>query len=108
MELLSVSEKINLKITELDQLKNDLHELAVDKAFQASNYESNIAKSILKLKEEGQPASILEKLARGLCANDKFNMDLSESKYKNHLKIIDLTEAQLNGYQSINRHLSET
>jgi hypothetical protein len=106
MDALTVAKKINSKIIELDELKVSLEALAMEKARTSSLYEANLAKSILSLKQEN-PVTIVEKLARGVCAADKFSMDFSESKYKNQLKIIDLTEAQLNGYQSINRYLSE-
>lgn len=106
METVHVASKINQKIVALDGLKDSLEGLAHEKAMSACIYEESLSKAILRLKEE-HPTSILEKIARGECSSQKFNMDVAEGRYKNALKIIDLTEAQLNGYQSINRHLSE-
>lgn len=118
MDCLDVSKKINLKIVELESLKEVLTVLATDKATMEAQYEKEIALCIVGLKNGrtyfiGQeeikdvPNAVLEKIARGICWGQKLAMDIAESKYKNTLKIIDITEAQLNGYQSINRYLAE-
>lgn len=106
LDCLSVAKKINLKIIELDCLKESLEALAIEKVTSAYKYEESLAKAMLRLKND-HPTTILEKIARGECAELKLAMDLAESRYKNALKIIDLTESQLNGFQSINRYLSE-
>lgn len=107
MELLQVAKHINLKITELEAIKKELPALAEAKAIAIVKYEKNLAIEMEHLFSQGTPTTILEKLARGTCADEKGAMDLTDSAYKNCLKIIEITEAQLNGYQSINRYLSE-
>jgi len=107
MEALDVAKKINLKIIELDKLKESLEGLAIEKANAAANYEKKLAMVTLRLSQGDSAISLIDKLSRGECADEKMAMDLAESRYKNQLKIIDLTEAQLNGYQSINRFLAE-
>jgi len=87
-------------------MKTELPILAKKKADSMAIYEKAIACETLDLKST-QPISIIEKLAKGKCADLKASADLAESMYKNCLKIIDITEAQLNGYQSIGRYLSE-
>jgi len=107
MELIGVSIKIGEKIEDLEALKKELPILAKDKAETMAMYERAMASETVTL-IPNHAISVIEKIARGRCADLKCKADLAESSYKNCLKIIDITEAQLNGYQSINRHLSET
>jgi hypothetical protein len=106
MEPLEVAKRINHKINELEKLKTELPSYAQKKAVSMVAYEKALATESLALCINN-PVSLVDKLARGKCADLKGDMDLAESMYKNCLKIIDITEAQLNGYQSINRYLSE-
>lgn len=119
MELLKTSDEIRSRITLLDELKKELPVLSEDKARTEAAYEKQIAITIASLingKEyelEGRtiknpPNAMLDKIAKGICWEEKFKMDMAEGKYRNALKIIDITEAQLNGFQSINRYLSES
>lgn len=118
MDLLKVAKLINLKIEELEKLKSDLEPLARDKALKMAQYDLVLAKTIITLRSgvsvemEGiavkeESVSLMDKLAKGVIWKEKMEMDLSESLYKNCIKKIDITEAQLNGFQSINRYLSE-
>lgn len=106
MEAIDVAKKINMKIVELESMKTELPVLARKKVDSMAVYEKAIACETITL-QANNPVSIIEKLAKGKCADLKAAADLAESMYKNCLKIIDITEAQLNGYQSINRYLSE-
>lgn len=107
METVKISQLILGKIEQLENLKNDLETTSLIKATTSRDYDKNMALVTLKLRSEGTPASIIERLARGECADAKFDMEFAETKYKNVINIIHLTQAQLNGFQSINRHLSE-
>lgn len=106
MEPLDVAKRINMKIVELEAIKTELPILARKKADSMAVYEKAMACETITL-QANNPASLVERLARGKCADLKAAADLAESFYKNCLKIIDITQAQLNGYQSINRYLSE-
>ena len=107
MELTQVSQKIGEKIEELEGFKKTLPLLAQEKAETMAMYERAMASETVTL-IPNHAISVIEKIARGRCADLRCKADLAESAYKNCLKIIDITEAQLNGYQSINRYLSET
>ena len=109
---------INGKIEELEQLKKELDSMPDVVSNSSAEYEKKLAKTIIQLKNgvsfnlEGVDVSnplttITEKVARGLCWAEAMKAQLDEIKYKNLNKKIDIVEAQLNGYQSINRHLSE-
>ena len=93
METVEVALEIRKKIAELDTWKKELLSISVPKAQAESDYDKAMAKTIIGLKN-------------GI-SYEKLEMDKAETKYKSTLNIINLIEAQLNGYQSINRHLSE-
>jgi len=107
MEAIDVAKKINLKIIELDKLKEELPILAQKKSHAMVDYELDLSQETLTSLSNGIPTTVIDKIAKGKCAVKHGELDLAESMYKNCLKIIDITEAQLNGYQSINRYLSE-
>lgn len=118
MDLLTIAKLIYGRCQELERLKADLSPLAAKKAETSAFYEKTLAMTIVGLRNgkeyelEGvkigeQPTTLAEKVAKGLCWKEKISMDYADSSYKNVLKTIELTESQLNGYQSINRYLSE-
>ena len=59
-------------------------------------------KELIKL-----PATIIEKTAKGICWQARLDMEKADALYKSLISNIDSVQAELNGFQSINRHLSE-
>jgi hypothetical protein len=118
METIQVSTEIREKINTLEEFKDSLSPLLEQKVGAEAAYERQIAITIASLlngKEyqldgnsvKNPPNAMLDKLAKGICWEERMEMDRADGDYRNALKIIDITEAQLNGFQSINRHLSE-
>ena len=58
-------------------------------------------------KIKSPPASIMEKIAKGICFQEKLNMELAEAQYKNAIVGMSAIQAELNGYQSIYKHLEQ-
>ncbi|MFQ5786727.1 MAG: hypothetical protein ACE5H1_01975 [Thermodesulfobacteriota bacterium] len=119
METIKIAEQINYKISQLDNAKKALKSISEEKAVALAEYEKQLAKVVIQLKNgvefdiDGEsisnpPTTILEKIAKGICWQKSLNKDKTESAYKNLIKGIDILESQLNGYQSINRYQSET
>jgi hypothetical protein len=118
MELIDIALKIEGRINELSKLEIKLEEYAILRARAIVDYELELAKKIVSLKGgkeftlEGEivrdvPTTIIEKIARGLIHEIIFKKEVAESNYKNILAKIEIVKAQLNGYQSINKHLTE-
>ena len=118
MKLMQMADNIKAKIQQLEDEGKQLDTLARDKATSLTNYECELAKTVMKLKNgvsleiEGEtiinpPVSIMEKIAKGYCYKERLKAELAESSYKNCNTRIEILKAQLNGYQSINKHLSE-
>lgn len=118
MELTKVSEAIEQRIRLLEQGRKKLQEIATNKAKTISDYEKAIALTLMKLKNdvsmelEGEliqkpPASIMEKVARGICWKEKLDMEKADADYRCAITGMNAIEAELNGFQSINRYLKE-
>ena len=118
MKLMQMADNILAKIEELGKESLNLDGYARDKALALTKYECKIAKTVMELKNgvslkiDGEtitnpPVSIMEKIAKGYCYKEKLSAELAESTYKNCNTRIEILKAQLNGYQSINKHLSE-
>lgn len=119
IETTKVSEKIEQTIQELNTLKEDLESLAQAKVSSANQYDKEVAKTLMQLKAgqsfefEGEtvsnpPVTIIEKIAKGILWERGYNKDYADLTYKNQIKKIEIAQAQLNGWQSVYRHLSET
>ena len=54
---------------------------------------------------EKLPANVLERVAKGLCSEAKIKADTALALNKALTDNIKTIQAELNGYQSINRHL---
>ena len=117
-DLIDISNDISHKIHLLSEAKNKLREYATKKAESISAYEKNLCIVILKLRNnslsefEGQelkdlPASVLEKVARGICFQERLEMEKADAEYKSLITFIDATKAELNGLQSQFRYLEE-
>jgi len=118
MDIITVSSEIEKKINELEKAKKFLNERSGKKAEAIALYDKELAITILKIRNEtisefegieikGLPATILEKVAKGVCFNEKLNQDKAEADYKSLIVYIKTTESQLNGWQSIYRYLNE-
>lgn len=102
--LLQISQQINDKIKELEELKNQLQFNAAKEA----DYQLALAKAILVLKSGGQtPISIIRDLAKGECYQQQLDKDTEKARYDIVKEKVDIVKAQLNGYQTIHKHMEE-
>ena len=118
MEVIEISQKIVEKIALLEKGREQLKDRAKRKAQTTANYEKDLAITIIKLRNnaiktweeyscENLPVTLIEKIAKGICYQSKLNMEQSEAEYKNAIVGLNTIQAELNGYQSMNRHLQE-
>ena len=112
----STSNEIRLKISELRNARKVIFDSAKNKARAISNFAKNVAIKELKLKnglitewegiEVGKVvASSARKIAEGMCWFEMNDKEEGEALYKAHLTNIEAIKAELNGLQSINKHL---
>jgi hypothetical protein len=116
MEVLEVAKRIEAKIRRLEEGRGKLQELAANRAVKLAQYDCQLAVTIIKLRNgeamklqdetvKDPPATIIEKLAKGICWQEKLDMEQADTEYKLAVKKLDCVQAELNGYQSINRYL---
>lgn len=118
MEIITIAQKIENKILELDVFLEKLKNVGEIKSKTIVEYDKTITITLLKLRNGliteldgikiiNPQTTILEKLAKGICFKESLEKEKADVAYKSLLTTIEAIEAQLNGYQSINRHLKE-
>ncbi len=105
MQAVDIAQKIHDAIKEIGKEGQKSEGLINTKATTSADYDKQVAKAILTLKANGHPVSIIDKLARGECADALVAKILAEEMLKAHYAKMDRIKAQLNGLQSIYRHL---
>jgi len=116
MELINIANQMQDLINDLSKLRLSLRVFGAQKAEAISNYERSIAKTIIQLKNgvkfdlDGEeiinpPTTITDKIARGICWQEKLKAEETETTYKSLIVNIEVIKSQLNALQSINRNL---
>lgn len=115
-DILTNAQKIHNKIAELEEQRERLLPASFDKAKSISDYDKAIAITELKLRNglitefEGVqinslPVTLIRDIAKGICYKENFNKEIGESNYKAIISIMDAIKAEMNGFQSINKHI---
>jgi hypothetical protein len=116
MELIKIAEQMKALIDDLSKLRLSLKVFGGQKSEAIANYERSIARTIIQLKNgikfdlDGQeiqnpPTTITEKIAKGICWQEKLKAEETEMMYKSLITNIEVIKSQLNALQSINRNL---
>jgi len=116
MEIIEISKRITEQIELLEKGRAELLKRAMRKAEAIANYEKVLAMTIIKLRHDAipdvfgfpvtsLPATLIEKTARGLVYSEKLEMELADAEYKAATVGMAAIQAELNGYQSVNRFL---
>lgn len=109
MDVIKVATEIEKKIHLLEYGRSELEGKAKAMADAMGQYDKTIAIAILKHKEAGKlPATLIEKIARGDCSYELVAMELAKAEYKLSIQKLLCVQAEMNGLQSINRHLETT
>lgn len=115
-DLIDLSKQIQSKIDTLVRMRSELKERAINKASTKAEYEKQVAIRMIKLRNgvvmeldgetiENPPATIIEKLSRGMCWQECLAMEEAEGLYKSLTTNLQIVQAELNGLQSILRYI---
>ena len=107
LDIIVVQERIQTKIAQLNKVMLTMPDKIKAKAKTAAEYDRDIAKTIIFLKDEGTAVSIIDKMARGRCWEARYAMEEADAMYRATLSEIEVLKAQLNGFQSIFRQMSQ-
>ena len=106
MDVLKVKDCIEKIIAEIGSCRRDIETKGNARANAISNYDKQLKIAIVTLKEESKfPATLIEKIAKGVCSDHRLTLELAEVGYKACISNLEALKAQLNGYQSIYKHL---
>jgi len=105
--VINIANAIDHKIKQLEIMRAEIKGRATSKATAISEYDKALTKHMILLREKGNPVTIVEKLAKGECWSERYDMELADGMYKSLISNMTCIQAELNGLQSINRHLSE-
>lgn len=118
MEIIQISKEIETRIGLLAIARKELAERASLKAVTIAEYDKALAITLIKLREgieiefeghkiKGLPVSVMEKIAKGMCWQERLAMEEAAASYGVAVSGMNSLQAELNGMQSIYRHLSE-
>lgn len=103
-----VADQIYWAIKELHKEGERAEELVHAKANSIGEYDKALGVATSLLKAEGHPITLIDKIAKERTADLRIKMIVAEESLKAHYSKLSRLESQLNGFQSINRHLSHT
>lgn len=119
MEVVEVAKEIEKRIELLAEARKLLAERASLKAVTIAEYDKALAITLIKLREgiemefeghkiKGVPVTVMEKLAKGMCWQERLAMEEANGLYGVAVSGMNSLQAELNGYQSVYKHLSIT
>lgn len=107
MELTTITSEIHDAAQRLGKGIDTLFTLAKASAETEQAYRGALGREIVKLKLEGQSATLIPDIARGSTSELKFARDLAEARYTSGRDSIKAIMAQVNVLQSILRHQTD-
>lgn len=108
MEVLQVAQHIEAIIGSLKAEGHRSTQLINDKAQSLSDYDKGMGVATATLKAEGLAVTLISSQAKARCSDALKDKIVAEEVLKAHYCRIEILKAQLNGYQSIYRHLQST
>ncbi len=102
-------------ISEIGKCRRQIEEKGEIKARAIKTYDMKLAVTMAILREDetyelagkkykSPPVSIMEKIAKGIVAEERYNLEVAEAGYKAAVCNLDAMQSQLNAYQSIYRY----
>ena len=116
LHIIEVAKRIQEKIILLEKGRGQIEIAGQEKATTSGNYDKALALALIRLKNgvmldiegekiENPPASTAERIAKGICFQQKIDMEMAENKYKAIISKMQSVQAEVNALQSINRYL---
>ena len=116
MQTQKTADQIDAKIDLLVIGRAKIMESAKFKAETIGQYDKKLAIVLIKLKNGEQldldgntiknpPATLAEKIAKGICWEERLQMELATAEYKGNISKMESVQAELNGLQSKNKWL---
>jgi len=119
MDIITINKSLTENILSLRVARKVIDECAQNKAHSVGEYEKVLAITLIRLKngetmelggEEiiNPPATISRDIAKGICYQEKINMELAESAYKNATIGLETVKTTIMALQSMLKFVDET
>jgi len=116
--ILKTRDQIKEKIRLIGVARKELDSRSRKKADTIRDYRKNLGKVLIQLRNgvtfdvdgaviKNPPATLALPIAHAICIEQKVAMDLAETQYKIAIEGMKALLAELNGLQSINKHLED-
>lgn len=106
MEIIQVKDCIERIIAEIGKCRREIEAKGLEKARTLALYDVKLGGAIQVLREEAKfPATLIEKIAKKICGDDRKAMEEADILYKSCVTNLIALQAQLSGYQSIYKFL---
>ena len=107
MENITIAQELRQVGSRLSKGSSEIFIAAREKAETERDYRVLLAKEIMRLREQGLPATIINDVARGNCAESKFLRDLADTKYTASREALNSLQAQASALQTIIKYYKE-
>ena len=107
LDMIDVKQEILKGSRRLEEASKEIFILAKKAAEKERDYRVALARELVNLKTEGMAIGMLQDVARGNLADEKFERDLAEEKYKAGRDSLRAIQSQLSALQSILRSQEE-
>jgi len=109
MDLITIREEIYRVSKRLDKIPQAIIDAAREQASAEEAYEIAAMQETIRLKEEGFPATLIDKVVKGILAQHGLRRDLNiaDGKLKAAVKGADVLQSEMSGLQSILRTQEE-
>ena len=105
MDIHEVRDTIERIISAIGKTRKEIETKGNARAKAISDYDKRLEIAIRTLRDEGFQVTLIEKIAKGVCAPEREKLELAEVAYKACISNLEALKAQLNGYQSIFRYM---
>ena len=104
-DIVTVTQEIRQAAADLRKAVDDIYAAAKKKAETERDYRVKSAREIMTLRDQSLQVSVINDVARGNCADAKYERDLAEVMYRATLEAIESQRAQLSALQSALKYM---
>ncbi len=105
MDSQPVMDRMKIRIKYLEDRRTDLEKMVKDQSESKAllAYRKAMAMSTVTLKADGHPATLIETMAKGDCAEQEAEWKQAQIAMKANLALMEMASKELNALQSMNR-----
>src|SRR5690625_7700617 len=100
MEVIQVAQQLNKTTKRLSKSTKEVFKMAKERAETEREYRQALMQEIVRLRNEGYPATLIADVARGRTADLKFKRDLSMEMHRSDLASIEDLQVEVRRLQS--------